>query len=77
MTIALISQGAFFSGLMQGRHAQWLTALPFVGGAIVGMYLGRIATPHIAGHRLQKGFAVLAAVVAVLMASHALHPWGS
>lgn len=73
MTIALISQGAFFSGLFQGRQTNWLIALPFVAGAISGMYLGRIVSPHISGQKLQRGFALLAITVSLAMASHALH----
>ncbi len=73
MTIALISQGAFLNGLIQGRQTHWLIALPFVVGAIVGMYLGRIVSPYISGHKLQRGFALLAIIVSLVMASHTLH----
>jgi hypothetical protein len=73
MTIALISQGAFFSGLIQGRQTNWLIALPFIAGAIIGMYLGRIVSPYISGQKLQRGFSLLAFTVSLVMAFHTLH----
>lgn len=71
MTIALISQGAFFSGLMQGRQINWLVALPFVSGAIIGMFLGRVIAPRIPGHQLQRGFAMMAIIVSCVMVAYA------
>jgi uncharacterized membrane protein YfcA len=63
MTIAITSQGGFLSGMLQGRQVHWKIALPFVAGAIIGMYLGRKTAPYISGHKLQRGFAIIAFIV--------------
>ena len=52
-------------------------AWPFALGALIGMLIGRALAPRIAGPKLQQGFAVFAAIVAVglivktLLAVHA------
>lgn len=71
MAIALISLGTVVSGLLLGRSLPLVVALPFVAGAVIGMGLGRIAAPRIAGPHLQQGFAVVAGLVALIMAAHA------
>lgn len=66
MLIALISLSASAISLAHGTlipASGWV----FVGAAMVGMALGRQVAPHIAPERLQQGFSVLTAVVAVIM----------
>ncbi len=65
MAIALISLGTVVSGVLQGRALPLVVALPFVAGAIIGMVLGRVVAPRIAGPRLQQGFAIVAGIVAL------------
>lgn len=71
MAIALTSLGTFGGALLQGRAMPWMIALPFVSGALMGMLGGHALAPRIAGPRLQQGFALLMAAVAVGMAIHA------
>lgn len=71
MAIALTSMGTVASGVLQGRSLPLTVALPFVAGAVIGMALGRLVAPRIAGPRLQQGFAIMAGIVALLMAAHA------
>jgi uncharacterized membrane protein YfcA len=68
MAIALISAGTVTAALQQGRTIPWLVALPFVGGALVGMLAGRKLAPHVAGPRLQQAFAVAMLAVSVALA---------
>jgi uncharacterized protein len=46
-------------------HLQLAIALPFAAGSIAGMGIGRVVAPRIAGPKLQQGFALLSALVAV------------
>jgi uncharacterized protein len=71
MAIALTSTGTVAIGYFQGRSLPLIIALPFVAGAVIGMALGRQAAPHIAGPKLQQGFAVTAGIVSIAMAAHA------
>ena len=68
MAIALISAGTVAVAAWQGHLIPWLTAVPFVGGALVGMFAGRRLAPRIAGPRLQRVFAVAMLAVALLLA---------
>ena len=70
MAIALTSLGTVVSGVLQGRSLPLAVALPFVAGAVIGMALGRLVAPRIAGPRLQQGFAVMAMLVSLGMAVH-------
>lgn len=64
--IALVSaMGVTSAGLMGGVN--WSIALPFAVGALIGMLIGRIFAHHLAGPKLQQGFAVVAMVVSVGM----------
>lgn len=45
----------------------WSIALPFTGGAVARMLAGRAVSARLAGHHLQRGFAAIAAVVALTM----------
>jgi uncharacterized protein len=71
MAIALTSTGTVVTGYFLGRTLPLAFALPFVAGAVIGMALGRQAAPHIAGPKLQQGFAVTAGIVSIAMAAHA------
>jgi hypothetical protein len=74
MAIALISAGTVAAALLQGHSIPWQVAMPFVGGALVGMLGGRRLAPHIAGPRLQQAFAVAMLGVAVALALPYLGP---
>ena len=67
MAIALISAGSVLVHLLMGGAFDWLTALPFVIGALIGMMLGRRIAPRIVGPILQQAFALSMLVVAVLV----------
>ena len=64
--IALIAAIGVASATFMGGM-NWSIAIPFAGGAIAGMLLGRIFASLIAGPRLQQGFAVFAICVAIGM----------
>ncbi|ATE60897.1 sulfite exporter TauE/SafE family protein [Thauera sinica] len=68
MAIALTSSGTFLSGLLHGRTVPLAAVLPFVGGAVLGMVLGRTVAGRISGPRLQQSFAALAVAVSIVMA---------
>jgi uncharacterized membrane protein YfcA len=72
MAIALTSMGTVITGYFLGRSLPLAVALPFVAGAVLGMALGRQAAPHIAGPKLQQGFAIVAGMVSLAMAAHAV-----
>ncbi|MDZ7737007.1 MAG: sulfite exporter TauE/SafE family protein [Gammaproteobacteria bacterium] len=59
MVIALISTAGFAGAMLQGIPVAWSVAVPFVGGAILGMAGGRSLAPFLAGPLLQKAFALL------------------
>jgi uncharacterized membrane protein YfcA len=50
-----------------GGSIVWPLALPFAGGAMAGLLLGRLLAARLAGERLQQIFAVLCLVVAALL----------
>jgi uncharacterized protein len=62
--IALVSAITVVLSAWAG-HLQLTVALPFAAGSIAGMGIGRIVAPRIAGPKLQQGFALLSALVAV------------
>ncbi|WP_028081834.1 sulfite exporter TauE/SafE family protein [Solimonas soli] len=64
LAIALISAVTVLMSLLQGHALPWAIALPFVLGALGGMYGGRRLAPRIAGARLQEAFALLMLLVA-------------
>jgi uncharacterized membrane protein YfcA len=45
----------------------WTIALPFAGGSVAGMLGGRMISRYLKGAHLQKGFAIVAAAVALGM----------
>ena len=64
--IALISAtGVASATLMDAMN--WAIAIPFAGGAMAGMIIGRSFAKHFSGPKLQQSFAVMAALVAVSM----------
>lgn len=73
MAIALTSAGTVVASVLQGQDLPFGVALPFLVGALAGMWSGRSLAPRIAGPRLQQGFSVLMLVVAVLLGARALN----
>ena len=64
LVVALVSTFAVGASALTG-HLDFSVAWPFAVGALLGMLAGRALAPKIAGSALQRGFAVLAAMVAV------------
>ncbi len=64
--IALVSASGVLASAASG-HLQWVAALPFSGGALAGMLAGRLVAGRLAGPHLQKGFAIVSALVAVAL----------
>jgi len=64
--IALISATGVASATLIGAM-NWLIAIPFAGGAMAGMLLGRTFANHFSGPKLQQSFAVMAVLVSVGM----------
>lgn len=64
--IALVSATGVVSSALAGT-LNWPVAIPFSAGALGGMLAGRVAAARLAGPYLQKGFAVVSALVAVGM----------
>lgn len=69
--IALISLAGVAATAASGGM-DWNIALPFSAGALAGMLGGRSLAARLAGPQLQKGFAVVSALVAVAMIVKAL-----
>jgi hypothetical protein len=67
MAIALTSTTTVAASLLMGRAFPIGVALPFAAGSILGMVLGRIAAPHVAGVKLQQGFAIMTCIIALFM----------
>ena len=61
--IALVSIAGVAASAASG-HLQWAIALPFAGGALGGMLVGRSLAARLSGPHLQKAFAVVSAAVA-------------
>jgi uncharacterized protein len=72
MAIALITAAAFAGALLQGAQVPWMQALPFVLGALAGMWAGRRLAPRIAGPGLQRGFAAVMLLMALGLAFRAV-----
>ncbi len=64
--VALVSATGVTAAIIMGSM-NWSIALPFTGGAIVGMLLGRFVAGYIASSSLQRSFAVLAVCVSIGM----------
>lgn len=72
MAIALTSAGTVVAAMLQGQQLPWDLALPFLLGALGGMWLGRRLAPRVAGPRLQQVFAVTMLLVGLGMGGRAL-----
>ena len=59
MTIAIVSTGTVTAAALGGSGLPWAQALPFAGGALVGMGVGRWVTPRVSGARLEEAFAFM------------------
>jgi hypothetical protein len=64
--IALASIGGVGAAAWRGAIA-WDIALPFAVGSVAASLLARLIAARVAGPRLQQGFAVVSAGVAVLL----------
>ncbi|SFF26290.1 hypothetical protein SAMN04488120_101255 [Fontimonas thermophila] len=71
MAVALTGSAAVASAIAHDLHLPWAVALPFVGGALAGMFAGRRIAPRIPGSWLQRGFALLLIGVAGALALQA------
>lgn len=69
--IALVSFFGVASSAVAGT-LHWPVAAPFAAGALLGMLGGRAVGSRLAGPQLQKGFALLAALVALGLAARAI-----
>ncbi len=65
-TIALIAAAGVATSAASGTM-NWDIALPFAGGALLGMLGGRALSARLSGPNLQKGFAAVSALVAAGM----------
>lgn len=62
--LALISAGGVLNASLTGQMA-WAVAWPFAAGALVGLLGGSLFAQRLAGPRLQQGFALLSAAIAM------------
>ncbi|MDQ1811692.1 sulfite exporter TauE/SafE family protein [Massilia sp. CCM 9210] len=69
--IALVSMSGVAASAASG-HLQWAIALPFALGALAGMGGGRLVAARLPGARLQQGFALVSALVALALLIRAL-----
>lgn len=69
--IALASIGGVAAAAWHGSIA-WPVAIPFAIGSVSASLAARLIAARVAGPRLQQGFAVVCAVVAVLLLARAL-----
>jgi uncharacterized membrane protein YfcA len=64
--MALASVGGVGAAALHGR-IDWGVALPFAAGAVVASLPARLIAARVAGPRLQQGFALISAAIAVLL----------
>ncbi|MGN6317277.1 sulfite exporter TauE/SafE family protein [Trinickia sp.] len=69
--IALVSTSGVAAASLSG-HMPWGAALPFTGGAIVGMLAGRVVARKLGGAHLQRAFAIFAGGIALAMIAKAV-----
>jgi uncharacterized membrane protein YfcA len=72
--IALVSATGVASSAVAG-NLDLLAAAPFCAGGLVGMLAGRRVAARAAGAQLQRGFALVAAIVAVGMVGKTVAGW--
>lgn len=68
--IALVSLSGVVAATLQGSML-WPVALPFAGGAVLALLLGRIVAKGLQSVHLQQAFALVCVVVAALMLARA------
>ncbi len=69
--IALVSTGSVVTATLSGVM-HWSVGVPFAGGAVVGLVLGRQLAGRLAGPRLQQLFALTGLLAALMLALNAL-----
>ena len=69
--IALVASGAVAASLAQGASLPAGVAWPFVGGAVAGMLIGRIAVHRLPAPRVQQIFAAVTLLAAAGLAAKA------
>jgi uncharacterized membrane protein YfcA len=74
--IALVSIGGVSAAAVHGA-INWHVAGPFALGAMVALAVGRRVAARVAGARLQQGFALVSAVVALLLLARGLGAIGA
>ncbi len=67
LTITAISSAGVLSAVTQGVRFEWMTALPFVCGGVLGISLGFAVAKHLSGAVLQKVFASLIVLIALFV----------
>ena len=72
--IALVSATGVASSAVSGK-LDLLAAAPFCAGSLAGMLAGRQLAARVAGAHLQRGFAMVAALVALGMAGKTVAAW--
>ena len=70
--LTIVSLGGLVSSLFIS-HVQWSVALPFCGGAVLGMLGGRQVAARFSGPRLQQVFALVACSVGFALAWRAVY----
>ncbi|UUQ65858.1 sulfite exporter TauE/SafE family protein [Pseudomonas fuscovaginae UPB0736] len=69
--IALVSTGSVVTATLSGVM-HWSVGVPFAGGAVVGLVIGRQLAGRLAGPRLQQLFALTGLLAALMLALNAL-----
>ena len=67
----LVATGTVATTILHGHPPPWSVAMPFAGGALVGMVVGRLLVRRLQAAHLQRLFGALAAVTAVAVAFRA------
>lgn len=65
--LTLVSLGGVIVASLSG-NMNWIIAIPFASGSLLGMLIGSFFSKKISGPRLQQLFAMFALMIAVLMA---------
>jgi uncharacterized membrane protein YfcA len=73
VVISIISLAGFSSFMLAGNHLSMHTLLYVASGGVVGMFFGHLASKRVAGPHLQKIFAVLMVVIAIITMYKQMH----
>jgi uncharacterized membrane protein YfcA len=73
VVISIISFTGFTAFMMAGNQLSTITLLYVAFGGVVGMLMGRVASKRVAGPNLQKIFAVLMIVIALITLYKQMH----